>query len=956
MKRWKRRCRGAISIFLIIIFIANFTMIGVLVDAGRYRMAKASAEMALDSATGSVLSYYNKMVYDLYGLFATDSLSNEKITELLNDYVSKTLAVTGVEQSTATALTQVIQSAMNTAAGEDLPEFDGYDYQVEVELAEEDSVTLANTEMVEDQIIEHMKYRAPMAMVDETGSFLSKLEGLANIIDRVKVSVDKSKSNADETKRDLAERAAALLDDIEKHNREVLNFTVYPYDEFGTLQAGPNDTAKRLLDFVDMFDEDVDETANLPQYNDGTTEEEQEADKAALRTAYEGHINELVFIMSNIQTKAEELHKAADSIRDRMESLIDDYDAYIATLQAKIDADPSNQNLKTVYEPEIQLAQSTCGELVKNIDLVLMSRQYLRSLYAYQGDPEYLRAGASAVVDHRMGDPNQDTSAYLGTLIGQSIGTFGPGLKTYFSEAQSDFNALNVFARDFEEAKDVEIDVEDTEKEETPKESGTEELRDLDKDDLKVEYQETDTGTDEPLSLSGEANDNSQVTALLENGLNLLEKLVNLLESARDSLYINEYAIAYFPNYVQHYNATSKAIATGASNKYLIAEDSYYKAFNASQAELEYILTGVADADGRVAAVYGMLTGFRLVLNLAAIFTDSAKIAQANAMAAAISGPFAPLVSFGLLVAWAVAESALDAADLMDGEDVFFFKQGANWSLSAGGAVKELISEATEVLVEEGVDLATDMVNKASASVQQFTNQAIYDAYQVAKDAVEGTVDAAAKAGQEMVDGWADELVSKMPAEGQSLAQELADAGKGRVNENIQNLADTGMEYADQAILKANDAIQSGVKNVTDTINKHISDFGDQAAEAITNTVSSALEKYIPQGTVTSTGSNTEGFNVTLNYMDYMRIFLLLTGNTTKVERIQSLVQANVRYQASTAKGEEDDSFSMAGSYGSVAATLKGSIKFLLLGEAVMPAGVKQDGRMAFTVYSHRGY
>jgi Flp pilus assembly protein TadG len=96
VSKWKRRCRGAISIFLIIAFIANFALIGVLVDAGRYRMAKASAEMALDSATGSVLSYYNQMVYDLYGLFATDSLSNDAIAQLMTDYTEKTCYEHGV--------------------------------------------------------------------------------------------------------------------------------------------------------------------------------------------------------------------------------------------------------------------------------------------------------------------------------------------------------------------------------------------------------------------------------------------------------------------------------------------------------------------------------------------------------------------------------------------------------------------------------------------------------------------------------------------------------------------------------------------------------------------------------------------------------------------------------------------------------------------------------------------
>ena len=257
MSKWKRRCRGAISIFLIIVFVANFALIGVLVDAGRYRMAKASAEMALDSATGSILSYYNQMVYDLYGLFATDSLSEDKINELLTDYVSRTLQTTGVDPNATTQLTQVIQSVLSSEF-EELPEFYGYDMEMDVKLEKDDSITLANTEMVEHQIIEHMKFRAPAALVDEAGGFFGKLKGLGAIIDRVKVSVDKSKSNADETKNALADRAEKLLRRISRYNQELLNFTVDPYVVYPDIMPGVparlSDEAKRLLDYVEEFD------------------------------------------------------------------------------------------------------------------------------------------------------------------------------------------------------------------------------------------------------------------------------------------------------------------------------------------------------------------------------------------------------------------------------------------------------------------------------------------------------------------------------------------------------------------------------------------------------------------------------------------------------------------------------------------------------------------------------
>ena len=64
----KKSIRGAISVFLILIFLATYMLAAVLVDGGRYRMAQVMAETALDTAAESVLSYYNQMLYDLYGI------------------------------------------------------------------------------------------------------------------------------------------------------------------------------------------------------------------------------------------------------------------------------------------------------------------------------------------------------------------------------------------------------------------------------------------------------------------------------------------------------------------------------------------------------------------------------------------------------------------------------------------------------------------------------------------------------------------------------------------------------------------------------------------------------------------------------------------------------------------------------------------------------------------------
>ena len=152
-------------------------------------------------------------------------------------------------------------------------------------------------------------------------------------------------------------------------------------------------------------------------------------------------------------------------------------------------------------------------------------------------------------------------------------------------------------------------------------------------------------------------------------------------------------------------------------------------------------------------------------------------------------------------------------------------------------------------------------------------------------------------------------------------------------------------DIRDQALVKVNQA----VRNVSTTLQDKVSTLTGEAAEKAAEALSNGLNKILPSGQVVNTGANDGDYDITLNYMDYMRIFLLFAGNTTKVQRIQQLIQANLRYGG-------QDGFSMAGSYVSVASKLDGSTRFLFMSAAFLPMSMKRDGRMNFTVYSRMGY
>lgn len=934
--RWK----GAISIFLCIILISNTALVGVLVDSARYRMARAESEAALDSAASSVLSYYNKMLYDLYGLFATDSLSEEEITRLLQEYTEKTLGVAEVPESSVKQINQAIYTALTGQAAQeaDLASFTAYDYEINVTM-DPDRVSLANTDAVESQIIDHMKYRAPISLVSGVGDFLEKISVLFDVVDRIEAAKDKADSEKELGKEQLANDAADLIQRISEFNAKLKKFTNCPYD----LDKGTGETAMDPWDLVREFDENMDR-----RWADFAGEEEQPEDE--MREVYRDELNMLLGRLANMSGNANDLHNEANQIRDSVDSIMGRYDTYIAALQAKIDADPNNENLKTVYLPEIELAESTCGEILKNMDLVLMGRQYTDRIAGSMMDYQNMfEITGEQVIDTRLlglerGQTTEEGySIYITDMIEREVGEFAGGCNILLAETAADLDALNVFARDFEEAKPVKVktlpsDSSPSKEETDPEVAG---LRPFNAEDLKVSY-ETSQQVDWDHELNTEV-DAENVSQILQGGLDLIKKLGEVLEGARDSLYINEYAIAYFPNYVQHYRAVDMPIATGADNKYLAPESkSYYLPYLTSQAELEYIISGNSNAGLAVAEVAARLLGIRMILNTAAIFTDSAKIAQANALAAGVSGPFAPLVATGILIAWALAESTMDVLDLQAGEEVLVFKQSTDWSISASGTLKKTVGKASKYVAAEAAKAIEDVISTTASSVEQAANKAIYKAYQQLSS---GT-DAAVSAAQNSMQQWGQDITSRLPEnvanqiDGRldSISASVPGEIQGSINDVLEDGRDKALAMVNQTVRKTSKQMKEKVKTLS-----------GEAAEAVTDAVTESLAGLLPDGKVENGGSAVGKFDVKMDYMDYMRIFLLFMDNTTKVQRIQSLVQANLRYG-------KQEGFSMAGSFVTISASMEGSVNYLMMGSGFLPASMQRDGRLKFKVYTNLGY
>lgn len=123
-------------------------------------------------------------------------------------------------------------------------------------------------------------------------------------------------------------------------------------------------------------------------------------------------------------------------------------------------------------------------------------------------------------------------------------------------------------------------------------------------------------------------------------------------------------------------------------NQYMVNYLSCYTAEGQGRAlnyELEYLIGGKAkDADNlRLVAIE--LLGIREVLNMAALMAMPEKQADALALATAMVGVtlnpvLIEVVKYGILAAWAFAESVLDVRALLEGGKIALIKNAADWT------------------------------------------------------------------------------------------------------------------------------------------------------------------------------------------------------------------------------------------------------------------------------------
>ena len=220
---------GAVSVFLSIVLVPMMIVASIMIDYGRVKLGSAMAASAGDLALNTALTDYDNVLKDVYGLMAT-SQSNDELLEKLEDYYTSSIVAQGVSKADADDYVGQIMDYIKNSSGSSSIDFMNMG-NIEFNVEEPKTASLVNPALLRGQIVNFMKYRAPinggMALLESLKSF-SHLSKQMEIV---------------ENKQKYYEEQSTLMEDCEKAWRYMAKYVALfgEKEDFQEIQTGMDD-------------------------------------------------------------------------------------------------------------------------------------------------------------------------------------------------------------------------------------------------------------------------------------------------------------------------------------------------------------------------------------------------------------------------------------------------------------------------------------------------------------------------------------------------------------------------------------------------------------------------------------------------------------------------------------------------------------------------------------------
>lgn len=360
----KRRTKGAISIFLVIILIPVLLFSAVLIDGSRMVSARAMTQEAADLAAASALSDYNQKLKDDYGLFAMKDA--EKLEEIYKKSLEATLLAQGIsieEEEYSSRIWGILKEAV--AGAQETTSYQGkeflnlYDFSVD-QCTLEPLYPLAERNVLESQMVEYAKYRGLYVMGDRLDLF-SKLSELKKEAEKNKVTAEvmEDKIDTDEKNAEADRKLSELLDEVKALNEASLETRIKREAYLTSLRGWMEEVR------IENTDTDEDLSSIMEAAADAYSENKKNLKEAAKKACKQA--DRVLYCAEKAKSEVEKAIHELEEFKTKNNGKAADNES-VSTLLT--DADNNITNYKDNYLPAIEhLLDSTSedGRILKDM-------------------------------------------------------------------------------------------------------------------------------------------------------------------------------------------------------------------------------------------------------------------------------------------------------------------------------------------------------------------------------------------------------------------------------------------------------------------------------------------------------------------------------------------------------------------------------------------------------------
>lgn len=655
--------KGSISIFLIITFVANYLLAALLVDATRVHAAKTEVQAAAEIATQNILTRYDEYLYELYGLFAVTDMDQDAIASSVKDYIDQMVCLGVGEDS---SLGKVMAQSVFFDAGIDEA---WKPYELDLNVKAGSNVTLASNDVLKSQILDQMKFRAPVQIAD---SFLDFLDTVNELEDTKKAVEEKTES--DEKLQDCLDSLEEAEKKAKKIKNKVINYTLQPTE----LSEKPK-SASTATKFVKTL-ENMDKRLGNIKVSSATDLDN--AVNSARRDFISG-LNKVSDNAKNLCGALNSLSSTFSSVKEKFRNMIDK--DLVPARDAAANDSSLNSNtreaMKNAYQADINNAQEHIKKIDGYISAIDKILEPLNDLNGYSFSATSRRNEVRATYNKldeliesiKEEGKKEEYNYSLKEIVKKD--EFSIKKAFWQDEQYTDCAGFFEFSnRKLQKALDavngfnIGSNADKKVNESVPKKEP--EFDKSDEDRLGDIPDGLEKYKEKTLEKSyGKSNASSKMDNIFSK---LTDMLSELGTDIRDNLYIDEYIMTYFRSYVHHYKMVKDTTVGKDGYDKVISpkygQDQYIK-LETTAAELEYILIGSKYTSVNLTGVYGEILLWRMALNTLSVFMTP-DIYRSIIEISSAAGMFAPLVVLGLVLVTAATQSALDTQAIMSGKEV----------------------------------------------------------------------------------------------------------------------------------------------------------------------------------------------------------------------------------------------------------------------------------------------